>query len=118
MIIDVMIPTRVIVANELRSYREAISQVFGNLRPNVEVFVIEPEDLDWEVARLRPNLVVCSRATFMVKFCAPVWIELYPNREALSRISILTEVTTVEEIHLTDLLSLLDQTQGLATTLG
>ncbi len=100
--------TRIIVANELRSYREAIAQVFASLRAGVEVFTAEPENLDQEVVRLRPDFVICSQATFMVNLHVPVWVELYPNCAACSIVSVRGETKTVEEIQLTDLLALLD----------
>jgi hypothetical protein len=100
-----------LLANGLKSYREAIAKVIRSLRPDVEVHEAEPEVLDREVARLSPNIVVCSRATFSVRLRVPVWVELYPECEAHSVISIGGETTTVEEIQLSDILSLLDETQ-------
>jgi hypothetical protein len=73
--------TRVLVANELRSYRETIARVITGLRPDVEVHEVEPEDLDAKVARLRPDLVICSRVTSTVESCVPVWAELYPDHK-------------------------------------
>lgn len=105
--------TRVIVANELRSYREAIAEVFANLRAGVEVFTAEPEDLDREVALLRPDFVVCSRTTSAVELMVPAWVELYTDFGASSQVSIRGETTTVEAMQLADLLDLLDQIRGL-----
>src|SRR5215211_609723 len=58
---------RILVANELTSYRQAIAIVFRELHPNVEVLEVHPETLDWEVARLSPDLVICSRVTAVVE---------------------------------------------------
>src|ERR687893_3084450 len=87
---------RVLVACELKSYREAIASAFRVLRPDVEVFEVEEEDLDREVERLAPDLVVCSRLSASVEDHAPNWIELYPDWEAHSVISVLGESSTVE----------------------
>src|ERR671933_840143 len=103
-----------LVANELRSYREAIAQVFEKLRPEIEFYETEPENLNWEVTRLRPDFVVCSQVTSMVESCVPVWVELYPDCEAHSVVSIRGETTTVDDIQLTDLLEILDRTEDLA----
>lgn len=108
----------VLVANELRSYREAISHVLVNLRPNVEVFTTEQEDLDQEVQRLHPDFVVCSQSTPRVESQVSVWVELYRDCGTCSKVSVRGETETVEDIQLTDLLALLDQTRDLATTLG
>lgn len=60
-------------------YREVISAALRELRPGIEVFTADPEDLEVEVLRLMPHLVVCSRLTKRVELEAPVWIELYPD---------------------------------------
>ena len=41
--------TRVLVANEPRSYRQAIAAALQVIRPDMEVLVVEPELLDDEV---------------------------------------------------------------------
>ena len=105
--------TRVLVVNELRSYREAIAQALESLRPAVEALIAEPEDLDREVARLRPDFVICSRATPAVESRVPVWVELHPNCGTRSRVGVRGETASVEEVRLDDLLALLDRTRGL-----
>ena len=102
--------TRVLVACELQSYRQALAAAFRELRPAVEVFEVVEEDLDREVERLGPDLVVCSRLTTRIEDRAPSWVELYPNHGAHSVVSVLGERSTVEEIKLSDLLSIIDRT--------
>jgi hypothetical protein len=58
---------RILVANELPSYRQSIAIVIGELHPNVEVLEVHPEALDREVARVGPDLVICSRVTTVVE---------------------------------------------------
>jgi hypothetical protein len=101
--------TRVLVALELQSYRQALATAFRELRPDVEVFEAKKEDLDREVERLGPDLVVCSRLTARVEDHTPSWVELYPNHGARSVVSVLGKRSTVEEIHLSDLLSIIDR---------
>jgi hypothetical protein len=100
-----------LVACDLRSYRQSFATIFRELRPDVDVFEAEAEDLDREVERLRPHLVVCSRLTARVENHAPSWVELYPNFEAHAVVSVLGERSTVEEIQLSDLLSIIDRTK-------
>lgn len=54
---------RVFVAfeNQYRIYREAISEVIGALRPQVEVTTTDLEDLEGELADLEPRVVISSR---------------------------------------------------------
>ena len=101
---------RVLVACELKSYREATASAFRVLRPGVEVFEIEEEDLDREVERLAPDLVVCSRLSQRVEVRVPNWVELYPGRGSRSVVSQRGERSTFEEIELSDLLSIVDST--------
>jgi hypothetical protein len=101
---------RVLVACELKSYREAIASAFRVLRPDVEVFEVEEEDLDREVERLAPDLVVCSRLSERVKGRVPNWVELYPGFGSRSVVSLRGERSTFEEIELSDLLSIVDST--------
>ena len=70
---------RALIANGPAMYREVISAALRELRPNIEVFTAEPEDLEAEFLRLLPQLVVCSRLTKRVERGAPVWVELYPD---------------------------------------
>jgi len=70
---------RALIANEPVMYREVISATLQELRPNVEVFTAEPEDLEKECLRLLPQLVICSRPTKRVQADVSVWVELYPE---------------------------------------
>ena len=101
---------RILVACELKSYRESIASAFRVLRPGVEVFEIEEEDLDREVERLAPDLVVCSRLSQRVEVRVPNWVELYPGCGSRSVVSQRGERSTFEEIELSDLLSIVDST--------
>lgn len=113
-IIGGMRVTRILVASELRSYREAVATAFRELRPDVEVFEAESGDLNREVLRLRPDLVICSQVTPLVKERVRNWVELYPDCEPHSEISIEGESSTVEDMQLTDLLDVVDRTQHVA----
>jgi len=95
---------RILVANELTSYRQAIAIVFRELHPNVEVLEVDPGILDWEVARLGPGLVICSRLTAVVEERAANWIELYPACRPFSTFCIDGERRTMEDVQLSDLL--------------
>jgi len=96
---------RILVANELASYRQTIAIVFRELHPGVEIIEVEPETVAVEVARLVPDLVVCSRVTAGVRERVANWIELYPECKPFSTICIGGEHTVMEEVDLSDLLS-------------
>jgi hypothetical protein len=69
---------RALIASEPAIYREVISVALKELRPDIETFTSEPDDLE-EFLRILPQLVVCSRPTKLVEREAPAWIELYPS---------------------------------------
>ena len=96
---------RILVANELTSYRQTIVIVFRELHPNVEVLEVDPETLDGEVERLDPDLVICSRVTAGVRERAANWIELYPECKPFSTFCIGGERRAMEDVQLSDLLS-------------
>ena len=93
------------MANELTSYRQAIAIVFRELHPNVEVLEVHPDTLDLEVARLGPDLVICSRVTAVVEERAANWIELYPACRSFSAFCVGGERRAMEGAQLSDLLS-------------
>ncbi len=103
---------RILVANEPCTYREAITDALRELRPQIEVSAIEPDGLDGEVARLRPHLVVCSRITAPVHALL-AWVMLYPDGENRAVLSIVGECTTVANVKLDDLLSVIDRMEAL-----
>jgi len=97
---------RILVANELTSYRQAIALAIRDLRPELEVYEAAPDVLDGEVARLCPDLVICSRVTHVVESRATNWVELYPDCKSYSTFSVGGERKKLEEVQLSDLLSL------------
>ena len=102
------------MANEPRAYREGIAEVFRQLRPNVEVVTAEPEEIEDRILRLVPDMVICSDATDVVHERVPLWVELYPDYGSRSVVSIEGRRTTIEEIQLSDLLSIVDSAERLA----
>jgi hypothetical protein len=107
---------RILVANEPRSYREAIAHAIQALKPGAEVIVVEPAALDFEMKRLTPQLVICSRVTPAVEAGVPAWIELYPEYESLARLSLGGKRLTVAGIELEDLLSAVERAEDLVKT--
>ena len=100
---------RVLMANELASYRQTIALVLRELRPEVEVIETDSGTLNQQVLRMSPDLVICSRVTSLVRDRVPNWVELYPECRPLSTFCIGGESTTVDDVQLSDLLSLIDR---------
>jgi len=98
----------VLVANELASYRESIAAVLRISLPCVEVFEAASADLNREVLRLRPELVICSRITSLVEARVPNWVELHPECRPFSTFCLGGERSVKEQVNLSDLLSVVD----------
>jgi hypothetical protein len=100
---------RVLMANELASYRQTIALVLRELRPDVEVIEADSGNLNQQVLRMSPDLVICSRVTSLVRDRVPNWVELYPECQPISTFCIGGERSTLDDVQLSDLLSLIDR---------
>lgn len=105
---------RIIIANAPRSYREVIAVAVQTLRPYIEVILVAPEDLDREVKRLEPHLVVCSELTTTVQERSLAWILLYPEGKTQVVISMARQTTTVNDLEFERLLAIVDDAEHLA----
>lgn len=101
---------RVVIANEPRAYREAAVEVLAQLRTDVEFVLVEPQKLEETISRLLPDMVVCDEATPAVRASVPIWLELYPDGSDRSIVSVRGECSVIENIQLSDILLLVDQT--------
>lgn len=105
--------TRLLMANEPRAYREVIAEAVRDLRPDVEVMTVEPGEIDDTTSNFKPDMVICSVVTEMVKRDVLVWVELYPEFSPQSVISVKGETSKVDEIQLADLLCVVDRAERL-----
>ncbi len=99
----------IVVANEPRSYREAMAAACRVLRPEIEVILAEPADLDAAVVRLDPQFVLCSRLTEGLRTGSRAWIVLYPEGEARAVISVAGHCVTTSDLGFAALAALIDQ---------
>lgn len=100
---------RVLAANEPRAYREVLVEILRELRPNVEILGVEPAEMEAALARLRPDMVICSSATEAVRGTVPVWLELYPDHGARCVVGVDGETSDIEHVQLVDVLSVVDR---------
>jgi len=99
------------MANEPRAYREGIAAVISQLRPEVEIEIVEPNVLETSIKRFSPDMVICSKATDALKGGVKVWVELYPDNAPFSVASIGGRRVEYAEIQLPDLLSIVDKAE-------
>ena len=100
---------KALVAIEPRAYRHAIGAVIGDLRPRVDVRVVDPEKLVREAERLNPHLVLCSQPEPGKREHFRSWVEFHPYAdEPKVRIRIEDRWSVLEDAGLEDLLAIVD----------
>jgi hypothetical protein len=99
----------ILVANEPRTYREALTLAVRAERPLLDVRAVEPTDLDREVARCRPALVVCSELRSIVEQRLPIWVLLYPEGTRLAIVGGGTAPAVTGDFDLPGILALVDR---------
>jgi hypothetical protein len=102
---------RILIANEPRTYREALVGALRAFRPQAEVSTVEPHGLVAEIERLRPHLVVCSQLSVVMSSGPLAWVVLYPHGENRAEIVTAGERAMVAGIAFGDFLSIVDQTE-------
>jgi hypothetical protein len=71
----------IIVANEPRSFRDALTGVLRHARPQDSVVPVDPLEVDEALKRRRGALVVCSDVSPAVEQHAGAWVRLGENGE-------------------------------------
>jgi len=108
--------TVVYVANEPRVHREAIAGALALLRPTAEVVDIEPTALASEVARRRPDFLICSGLGPEPEAGVPAWVLLYPGGDHKVVAGVGGEQSVTGDLSFADLTAIVDQVAaGLAT---
>jgi hypothetical protein len=74
-----------------------IAATLQELRPHLEVVIVEPEDADGAVVQRVPRLVLCSRFSAVVETRCRAWVLLYPHGEPRVVISVAGRRHTVPD---------------------
>jgi hypothetical protein len=106
----------VIFAIEPRSYRQVMGEALRSMRPHLEVVVLEPGTLEAGVARLEPDLVFADRPASSSSG-GPAWVEFRPYEQPPARVWLAGRTWELEEVELSDLLSIVDEAEALSRTM-
>ena len=106
----------VLIAIEPRSYRQVMGQAIQALRPHIEVVVLDPDTLEAGVARLEPDLVFADRPDVSAPTGSLAWVEFRPYEEPPARVRLAGRTRELGEVELSDLLSIVDEAEGLSRT--
>jgi hypothetical protein len=110
---------RVLVTVEPRMYREAIALALQRARPRSEVMLVSAESLDEQVDGFDPHVLVRNDSDGEIpeRLLGSVVLRvevLYTDGMA-ARISVGGRCYTIEDANMDDLLSLLDEAEGLVS---
>jgi hypothetical protein len=103
---------RILFANEPRAYRDVLAGAVTLLRPDAEIVVAEPDELDAAIARHAPELVVCGRVTPGVEAGAHCWVLLYPDGQTFALVGRGHHWRKVPEVTLDGFMGIVTETLG------
>jgi hypothetical protein len=106
---------RVLVANTPRMYRESLALSIQRARPNFEVRLAAPEDLDGAVERFAPHALV--RDDDGVERWAPdgiiCWAGIIIDNHLNARIGVNGRISESHDVSLEEFVAALDEAEGL-----
>ena len=108
---------RLMVANDPRSYREAIAPVIQRLQPDVEVMVVDPADLAEQVELWCPHMVISSVPVARPGDSPLCWVALYPAGQTQVVVTIAGQQTWARDIDLAALLAVVDRAAALVSSM-
>ncbi len=108
---------RVLVAVVPRAYRETLALTLDKRRPTDEVKVVDPSDIDREVRRFGPHLLVCNDKDITENTLVdlPAWIIIMYSNSLDAIVSVDGQSKRVEDIGMEHILGALGETERLLT---
>jgi hypothetical protein len=103
---------------EYRAYQGTIAVSIGILRPHAEVEIAEPEALEEEVVRLRPEVVISSRPRTDSSGGVAAWVELSVDPTRPTKICVGGQYAEMVNPTLERLLAVIDELEQLEQTNG
>ena len=99
---------QILVANDPPLYRDLLGSQLPRLCPGLTVLLVDPTDLDDALARLRPQLVLCSELTDAVRQFATTALVLDPDGTHCAVLTVEGQQQMMLNPRLTDLLAAVD----------
>lgn len=100
---------RILVGNEPFTYRHVQAEALRAYRPDANVVLIEPRDIDGAIARLSPHIVFCSVLSEVVQTQPLAWVLLHPDGANLAVVSIAGQQRVIQGVSFDDLLAVVDE---------
>ncbi len=106
------------IEDEYRAYREVLAAGIETMRPDIEVAAVGLDRLEGELARLDPEVVVCSRPDPAGPGVRRAWIELSLDPTRPTKISLGGRRSESTNLALETLLAVIDDADGLPRSRG
>lgn len=115
-----LVPVRVLVALEPFMYREVLAATLFHRRPTAEVALARAEDLNDELDRFRPHLVVASEVPESVRDSEIFWMELNTESPGRARAEVCANgySGSLENATMGDLLEVVERVAGKVASSG
>ena len=106
---------RVLVAfgDEYRAYREVIAAGIRILRPRTDVATATPAEIEGEIGRFGPQVVVCGRPGIADPGDVPAWVELPVESQRPARVRVGARRRASVNLDLEGLLAVVDEAEEL-----
>ncbi len=106
---------RVLVAfgDEHRAYREVIAAGIRILRPHADVTTATPAEIEGEIGRFDPQVVVCGRPGIADPGDVPAWVELPVEPQRPGKIRVGARRRASVNLDLEGLLAIVDEAEEL-----
>jgi hypothetical protein len=106
---------RVLVAfgDEHRAYREVIAAGIRILRPRADVAIATPTEIEGEIGRFDPQVVVCGQPGIADPGDVPAWVELPVEPQRPARIRVGGSRRAAVNLELEGLLAVVDEAEEL-----
>ncbi len=102
---------RIVIANSPRMYRESLAISIIRERPDFEVLIVPPEELDGQVEKFKPHAFV--RDDDGVETDAPegvlMWVGIMIDDHLNARISVDGEISELHDVSFEELLAAIDE---------
>ena len=104
---------RVLIAVVQRMYRDTLESVLKQERPHLEVRPADPEDLDRELSRFKPHLLVSSELSGKVEEVVLSWVHILYKDSLSANVRAGERRSTLQDASFEDLLCVIDETKRL-----
>src|SRR5215218_2734589 len=107
---EVEVVVRVLVAIEPKMYREVLALHISQQRPQSEVVLVSPENLEATAERTRPHLTIANEVPPMLKEMG-FWVEVSTDGRLEAHISADGYSTTLHDVSLEHLVAVVDKAE-------